>query len=97
MPSRLSFPGSAALRSTNNCASKPLAESTENGCAMRKRCPSASTAPGPTTRPGAASIPAQFRRGGASDEWFVLEDPSGQYYDEILGLQLPENQIVMIA
>jgi CRISPR-associated endonuclease/helicase Cas3 len=42
-------------------------------------------------------IPAQFRRGGASDEWFVLEDPGGQYYDEILGLQLPENQIVMIA
>ncbi|QLH51858.1 MAG: CRISPR-associated endonuclease Cas3'' [Candidatus Accumulibacter cognatus] len=42
-------------------------------------------------------IPAQFRRGGASDEWFVLEDPDGQYYDEILGLQLPQNQIVMIA
>lgn len=42
-------------------------------------------------------IPAQFRRVGASDEWFVLEDPDGQYYDEILGLQLPENQIVMIA
>lgn len=42
-------------------------------------------------------IPAQFRRGGASDEWFMLEDPGGQYYDEILGLQLPQNQIVMIA
>ncbi len=42
-------------------------------------------------------VPAQFRRGGASEEWFVLEDPGGQYYDEILGLQLPENQIVMIA
>jgi CRISPR-associated endonuclease/helicase Cas3 len=42
-------------------------------------------------------IPAQCRRVGASDEWFVLEDPGGQYYDETLGLQLPENQIVMIA
>ncbi|WP_300452649.1 CRISPR-associated endonuclease Cas3'' [Accumulibacter sp.] len=42
-------------------------------------------------------IPAPFRRGGVSDEWFVLEDPSGQYYDETLGLQLPQNQIVMIA
>ncbi|QKS27682.1 MAG: CRISPR-associated endonuclease Cas3'' [Candidatus Accumulibacter similis] len=42
-------------------------------------------------------IPARFRPGGASDEWFVLEDPDGQYYDETLGLQLPQNQIVMIA
>lgn len=42
-------------------------------------------------------VPAQFRRGGASDEWFVLEDPRSQFYDEILGLQLPQNQTVMIA
>lgn len=40
---------------------------------------------------------ARLRRGGASDEWFLLEDPGGHYYDETLGLQLPQNQIVMIA
>lgn len=42
-------------------------------------------------------VAARFRRGGESEEWFVLEDPSGKYYDEILGLQLPQNQQVMIA
>lgn len=42
-------------------------------------------------------VPAHFRRGGASDEWFVLEDPRREFYDEILGLQLPQNQTVMIA
>lgn len=42
-------------------------------------------------------IPAHFRRGGDSDEWFVLEDPQGKFYDEILGLQLPNNLSVMIA
>lgn len=42
-------------------------------------------------------IAAQFRRGGSSDEWFVLEDPEQKFYDDILGLQLPQNQMVMIA
>jgi CRISPR-associated endonuclease/helicase Cas3 len=42
-------------------------------------------------------VAARFRRGGASDEWFVLEDPDGKFYDDTLGLQLPQNQLVMIA
>lgn len=42
-------------------------------------------------------IAAQFHRGGSSDEWFMLEDPQEQFYDDILGLQLPQNQMVMIA
>ena len=42
-------------------------------------------------------VAARFRQGGESEEWFVLEDLSGKYYDEILGLQLPQNQQVMIA
>lgn len=42
-------------------------------------------------------IAAQFRRGGSSDEWFILEDPDERFYDDILGLQLPQNQMVMIA
>ena len=41
--------------------------------------------------------PAIFRRGGPSDEWFVLEDPYSKYYDQTLGLQLPQNQQIMIA
>ena len=40
---------------------------------------------------------ARFRRGGDSDEWFVLEDPGRKFYDDIRGLQLPQNQQVMIA
>jgi CRISPR-associated helicase Cas3/CRISPR-associated endonuclease Cas3-HD len=42
-------------------------------------------------------IPARFRRGGDSDEWFVLEDPQRQFYHPTLGLRLPQNQTVMIA
>lgn len=42
-------------------------------------------------------IAAHFRRGGDSDEWFVLEDMEGKFYDNILGLQLPNNLSVMIA
>jgi len=42
-------------------------------------------------------VPARFRRGGDSDEWFVLEDAGVNHYDEVLGLQLPQNQFVMIA
>ena len=36
-------------------------------------------------------VPAHFRRGGDSNEWFVLEDPKGIFYDDILGLQLPNS------
>jgi hypothetical protein len=42
-------------------------------------------------------IAAQFRRGGASDEWFILEDPDTTLYDDIVGLNLPQNPLVMIA
>lgn len=42
-------------------------------------------------------IPARFRRGGDSDEWFLLEDPNEKFYHDTLGLQLPQNQLVMIA
>jgi CRISPR-associated helicase Cas3 len=46
--------------------------------------------------------PANLRRGGSSDEWFVLEDtnrhdPDRRLYDDILGLRLPGEQQVMIA
>ena len=45
---------------------------------------------------------AKLRRGGASDEWFVLEDrhrddPERRMYDDTLGLRLPDSQQVMIA
>jgi CRISPR-associated endonuclease/helicase Cas3 len=45
---------------------------------------------------------AKLRRGGESDEWFVLEDrqrhdPGRRMYDDTLGLRLPDNLQVMIA
>jgi hypothetical protein len=40
------------------------------------------------------AIPAKFRRGGVSDEWFILE---GDYYDDILGLKPPEGPQIFIA
>jgi hypothetical protein len=47
-------------------------------------------------------LPARFRRGGESDEWFVLDDPHiddplHRLYDDTLGLRLPDAQRVMIA
>ena len=42
-------------------------------------------------------IPTKFRHGGASDEWFILEDPHGEYYDQTIGLKLPESDQVFIA
>lgn len=42
-------------------------------------------------------VAAQFRRGGDSDEWFVLEDPDRKFYDDTLGLRLPDAQQVMIS
>lgn len=40
------------------------------------------------------AIPAKLRRGGVSDEWFILE---GDYYDNILGLNPPDGPQVFIA
>lgn len=42
-------------------------------------------------------VAARLRRGGESDEWFVLEDPQRRLYDGTLGLQLPDSLQVMIA
>jgi CRISPR-associated helicase Cas3/CRISPR-associated endonuclease Cas3-HD len=44
--------------------------------------------------PPAWAIPAKLRRGGFSDEWFILE---GDFYDEVLGLNPPEGEQVFIA
>ncbi len=44
--------------------------------------------------PPAWAIPAKLRRGGTSDEWFILE---GDYYDDILGLNPPKGEQVFIA
>ena len=47
-------------------------------------------------------IPAKLRfsrqaRSGVSDEWFTLEDPRGEFYDDLLGLKLPKDSQVLIA
>lgn len=43
-------------------------------------------------------IPAKLRYGkGASDEWFILEDPGGEFYDEVFGLRLPQAQQILIG
>ena len=42
-------------------------------------------------------IPAKFRRGGVSDEWHILEDPRGEFYDDTLGLILPQSEQIFIA
>lgn len=44
--------------------------------------------------PPAWAIPAKFRRGGTSEEWFILE---GDYYDDTLGLNPPKGEQVFIA
>jgi len=44
--------------------------------------------------PPAWAIPAKLRRGGTSDEWFILE---GDFYDDILGLNPPKGEQVFIA
>lgn len=44
--------------------------------------------------PPAWAIPAKLRRGGYSDEWFILE---GDYYDDVLGLNPPKGEQVFIA
>lgn len=47
-----------------------------------------------TDGPPAWAIPAKLRRGGTSDEWFILE---GDYYDDTLGLNPPKGEQVFIA
>ncbi|MCP9470550.1 MAG: CRISPR-associated helicase Cas3' [Nitrospira sp.] len=44
--------------------------------------------------PPAWAIAAKLRRGGVSDEWFILE---GDFYDETLGLNPPKGEQVFIA
>ena len=44
--------------------------------------------------PPAWAIPAKLRRGGVSDEWFILE---GEFYDDTLGLNPPKGEQVFIA
>lgn len=44
--------------------------------------------------PPAWAIPAKLRRGGYSEEWYILE---GDYYDDILGLNPPQGEQVFIA
>lgn len=43
-------------------------------------------------------IPAKLRYGkGVSDEWFILEDRSGELYDNVFGLRLPQSQQILIG
>jgi len=44
--------------------------------------------------PPAWAVPAKLRRGGVSDEWFILE---GDFYDDTLGLNPPKGEQVFIA
>lgn len=44
--------------------------------------------------PPSWAIPAKLRRGGYSEEWYILE---GDYYDDILGLNPPQGEQVFIA
>lgn len=43
-------------------------------------------------------IPAKLRYGkGASDEWFILEDRKDEFYDNVMGLRLPQSQQILIG
>jgi hypothetical protein len=43
-------------------------------------------------------IPAKLRYGkGVSDEWFILEDREGDFYNNVTGLRLPQSQMIMIG
>ncbi len=46
---------------------------------------------------GSVLIPAKLKRGGVSDEWFILQDPQRTYYHAIRGLQLPQSEQIFIA
>lgn len=45
----------------------------------------------------ACLIPAQQKRGGESQDWYVLEQSTGARYDDTLGLILPDGEQVYIA
>jgi CRISPR/Cas system-associated endonuclease/helicase Cas3 len=53
----------------------------------------------PNTRHPASSvlISAKLRHGGTSDEWYILEDRAREYYEETLGLMLPQSDQIFIA
>jgi len=43
-------------------------------------------------------IPAKLRHGKVvSEEWFILEDRDGEFYDNVVGLRLPQSQMIMIG
>ena len=43
-------------------------------------------------------IPAKLRYGkGVSDEWYILEDRTGEFYDNVIGLRLPQSQLIFIG
>lgn len=43
-------------------------------------------------------IPARLRYGkGVSDEWFILEDRDREFYDNVIGLRLPQSQQIFIG
>ncbi len=43
-------------------------------------------------------IPAKLRYGkGVSDEWFMLEDRNQKFYDDVMGLRLPQSQQILIG
>ncbi len=43
-------------------------------------------------------IPAKLHYGkGTSDEWFILEDQNGKFYDDVMGLRLPQSQQILIG
>ncbi|HSW62451.1 MAG TPA: CRISPR-associated helicase Cas3' [Dissulfurispiraceae bacterium] len=43
-------------------------------------------------------IPAKLRYGkGVSEEWFILEDRDGEFYDNVVGLRLPQSQLILIG
>ncbi|MBX9895406.1 MAG: CRISPR-associated helicase Cas3' [Nitrosomonas sp.] len=46
---------------------------------------------------GSILIPAKLRRGGVSDEWFILQDSQKNHYHAIRGLQLPQSEQIFIA
>ncbi len=46
---------------------------------------------------GSVLIPAKLRRGGVSDEWFILQDPEKNHYHATRGLQLPQSEQIFIA
>jgi len=43
-------------------------------------------------------VPAKLRYGnGSSDEWFILDDRDGEFYDDVFGLRLPQSQQILIG